>query len=134
MGSDPPGRIPMIPSDQSSLCSCCHAHPRTTSHPWCKACQNQSRRASRARKEIGRIGRRVEYTHPRRDTGDQQRIPDARTLIALIPKHRGESIGIQVVHFQGHWAVDVRIGYRHRTRGLQPTRRGVMFVPGYCLG
>ncbi len=76
---------------------------------------------------IGRVGRVVKYTPSRRTTRDQQRIPDSCTLVALIPKHRGESIGIHVAHFQGHWAVDFRIGYRHKTRGLQPTRRGVMF-------
>ncbi len=110
-----------------ATCSRCRAHPRTVTHRWCKNCQTENRRALRAKQGIGRIGPPVKFTPPSRMTGDQQRVPDYSKLIALIPKHRGESIGIQIVHFQGHWAVDVRIGYNYKRRGLQPTRRGVTF-------
>lgn len=48
-------------------------------------------------------------------------------MIACFPKFRGESIGIQVVRFGDRWAVDIRIGYKHKVLGLRPTFRGVMF-------
>jgi hypothetical protein len=109
---------------EKRLCSRCTANPRTATHRWCKPCQAENRRASRARRRIGRVGRPVNYTLSRARPSEQ---PDASDLIAIIPKHRGEVLGVHVLRFGPRWCVDLRVGYRHSRRGLQPTRRGVAF-------
>jgi hypothetical protein len=121
-----PRKSPDCPRGET--CGRCHLQPRTRTHRWCKACQNANKRTWRAKQRIGRVGRRVRSTPPGRGTGDQQRVPDSCTLVALIPKHRAESVGIQILRFGSRWAVDIRIGYRRRNCGVFPTRKGVMFA------
>ncbi len=109
---------------KGETCGKCRLRPRTPTHRWCKPCQAANRRASRAKRRIGRVGRPVNYTLPR---GRRRGVPDTSDLIALIPKHRGEVLGVHVLRYGPRWCVDLRVGYRHSRRGLQPTRRGVTF-------
>lgn len=114
---------------QERPCSRCSMRSSTLSHRWCQPCQNTYHREWRARQVVARVARQVKSNPVRIAPGGHllPRIPDSTETVALFPKHRGESIGIQVVRFRDRWAVDIRIGYRHKTLGLYPTRRGVMF-------